>query len=459
MLILNKSRKASDSERIFLGVLYLFYNAILFAGLFLLLPMLICQVATTVKRRHTFRQRMGWCRYPWQLGKGRPVDKCIWVHALSVGEVRAAQPLVSRLRALHPNVRICLSASTLTGFQTASQLFGHQSEIDLAYFPYDWIWAVRKVVAKINPSRVILTETDIWPNFLMEMHRRRIPVSLVNLRLSESSWRNFRRFKWLARYIFYGIEKIAVQSQKDLNRLTLLGIHPDKIAVTGNIKFDSDPPIPAADTAAQWKRDLGVAPGKRILVAGSTHEGEEKVLLDVLRSLFNHADTLVLILAPRDPLRSPEIIKLCKLQGLSAGLLTALVREPPGSVGPQVIVVDSIGVLKSLYSMADIVFIGGSLVPCGGHNPLEPAAWGKPVFFGPDMKDFPVISELLLEAQAAHRVKDADELGRSILRLLTDTQSAQKMGRRALRVLDSHRGAVDKTLKFLLLLPNNDEVA
>lgn len=454
MLFLNKSLKALDGERISLWILYFLYNAMLLAGLFFLLPMLVCVVVTTIKRRYTFRQRMGWCRYPWYSGKGKRVGKCIWVHALSVGEVRAAQALVTRLRALHPDARICLSASTLTGFQTASQLFGHQLEIDLAYFPYDWIWAVRNVASQINPSMVILTETDIWPNFLMEMHRRRIPVSLVNLRLSDSSWRKYRCFKWVARYMFYGFEKIAVQSQKDSKRLTLLGVPPDKIAVTGNIKFDSIAPISTADSAAQWKSALGIAPGKRILIAGSTHEGEEKVLLAVLSSLLNRDDSLVLTLAPRDPLRSSEVIKLCGLQGLSAGLLSVLVKKQPGTESPQVIVVDSIGVLKALYSMADIVFVGGSLVPCGGHNPLEPAAWGKPVLFGPDMKDFPVISELLLEAQAAHRVKDADELGSIIKRLLADPQSAQKMGRRALRVFNSHRGAIDNTLKFLLLLPN-----
>jgi len=454
MYFLNKSFKALDGERMSLWILYLFYNAMLMAGLFFLLPMLVSLVVTKIKRRHTFRQRMGWCRYPWQSGQGKRVDKCIWVHALSVGEVRAAQPLVDRLRTLQPDARICLSASTLTGFQTASHLFNHQSGIDLTYFPYDWIWAVRNAASQINPSTVILTETDIWPNFLMEMHRRRIPVSLVNLRLSDSSWRNYRRFKWVARYMFHGFEKIAVQGQKDLKRLTLLGVPPDKIAVTGNLKFDSIAPASAADSAARWKRDLGIAPKKRILVAGSTHEGEEKVLLAVLSSLLNRDDGMVLTLAPRDPLRSSEVIKLCSLQGLSAGLLSALVKKQPGTESPQVIVVDSIGVLKALYSMADIVFVGGSLVSCGGHNPLEPAAWGKPVLFGPDMKDFPVISELLLEAQAAHRVKDADELGSVIRSLLTDPQSAQRMGRRALQVINSHRGAVDKTLKFLLLLPN-----
>ncbi len=454
MLVLNKPPKALDSGRISLWIAYLFYNAMLVAGLFFLLPVLACLVAATVKRRHTFRQRMGWCRYPWQFGKGRPVDKCIWVHALSVGEVRAVQPLVTRLRDLYPDTRICLSTSTLTGFQMAGQLFSRQSEIGLAYFPYDWIWAVRKVASQINPYRVILAETDIWPNFLMEMHRRRIPVSLVNLRMSEGSWRRYRRFKRVAGCVFSGFEKIAVQSQKDLKRLTLLGLPPDKIAVTGNIKFDSIASISAADSAAQWKRDLGIAPGKRILMAGSTHAGEEKILLDVLGFLLNQDDALVLVLAPRDPVRSTEVITLCSQQGLSAGLLSSLLNKDPGTGCPTVIVVDSIGVLKALYSMADIVFVGGSLVSCGGHNPLEPAAWGKPVLFGPDMKDFPVISDLLLEAQAARRVKDADELGRIIKRLLTDPQCAQKMGRRGLRVVHSHRGAVDKTLKFLSLFPN-----
>ena len=446
-----------SSEKLSWRVLFIVYNGLLLTGSFFLLPLIVYSLATTAKRRKTFRQRMGWCRYPWQEVGGRGPGKCIWVHALSVGEVQAAQPMVIRLRKLHPEARICLSASTYTGFQTAEGLFGRQDRIELAYFPYDLIWAVRNVVSKIKPSLVIQTETDIWPNFLMEMRRCNVPVFLINLRLSEGSWTTYRRLKGLAGIIFRGFEKIAVQDQKDLKRLIQLGVPSEKVIVAGNIKFDSVTALSASDSAVRWKRDLGIHPQKRVVVAGSTHEGEERFLIEILASFKRQEDAPVLILAPRDPNRSSEIQKLLTVKGLHGHLLSALIKESPGTGCPEAVVVDSIGVLKALYSLADIVFIGGSLVPCGGHNPLEPAAWGKPILFGPDMRDFRLISELLLEARGAHQVTNAKELADSIKRLLADSRSARKMGQRAQQVFGFHHGAVDKALEFFGLAPTQEE--
>lgn len=435
------------------------YNGMLLAGFVLLLPFIAYSVATTSKRRHTFRQRMGWSHSPWGSEPDGAAGQCIWVHALSVGEVLAAQPMVFRLRQLRPDFRICFTTSTFTGFQTARQLFGEQHRIGLAYFPYDWLGAVRRVASQINPSMVVLTETDIWPNFLMEMHRRRVPVSLVNLRLSEGSWRNYRRFGWLARYLFNGFEKIAVQHQMDMNRLISLGIYPEKISVTGNMKFDGVAPEQATESAAQWKRKLSIPSGMRVLVAGSTHAGEEALLLEVQRSLARHGTAPVLILAPRDPMRSVEIVASCGAYGLEAGLMTdVLNRTPEVHPCPQVVVVDTIGVLKMLYCLADVAFVGGSLVPCGGHNPLEPAIWGKPVLFGPDMRDFSLISRLLLEARAAQRVMNGDELLQAVKKLLADPLLAAGMGSRGVEVVAAHKGAVDKALKFINLLNDNNSM-
>jgi 3-deoxy-D-manno-octulosonic-acid transferase len=432
-----------------LRIFWVLYNGVLLAGFVLLLPFIAYTVATTAKRRHTFRQRMGWCRSPWFGEAGRDTGQCIWVHALSVGEVLAVQPMVLRLREVRPDFRICFTTSTFTGFQTARQLFGQQQRIGLAYFPYDWFGAVRRAVSQINPYMVLLTETDIWPNFLMEMHRRRIPVSLVNLRLSEGSWRNYRRFGRLARILFGGFDKITVQNQADMKRLISLGIDPHRISVTGNIKFDAVAPEQAVD-AAQWKSRLGIPSGARVLVAGSTHAGEEQVLLEVLKSLGHRGTPLFLVLAPRDPLRGEGIVASSRAFGLEADLMTAVLgRSPEVHACPQVVVVDTIGVLKALYGVADVAFVGGSLVPSGGHNPLEPAAWGKPVLFGPDMSDFSLISRLLLDARAAQMVMNADELLQGVTKLLADPQSAAEMGMRGLEVVEAHKGSVDKTLKFL----------
>jgi 3-deoxy-D-manno-octulosonic-acid transferase len=442
-----------DNNKLALRIFWILYNGMLLAGVILLLPFIVYTMTTTSKRRHTFRQRMGWCGAPWSNDSDRSTDKCIWVHALSVGEVLAARPMVSRLRQLRPDSRICFTASTFTGFQTAWQLFGKDRQIGLAYFPYDWIGAVRRVVSQINPRLVVLTETDIWPNFLMEMHRRRIPVSLVNLRLSESSWRNYRRFGWAARYIFSGFDKIAVQNQLDMNRLISFGIDRNNIFVTGNIKFDGAAPQRPADSAAQWKSKLNIPAGTGVLVAGSTHPGEESLLLEILRSLGRCGAAPILILAPRDPLRSEEVVTSCGAFGLGADLMTSVLNSSlEAHPCPPVVVVDTIGVLKELYSVADVAFVGGSLVPCGGHNPLEPAVWGKPVLFGPDMRDFALISRLLLEAGAAQQVGSTRELLQAVKSLLVDPQLAGKMGRRGLEVVEKHKGSVLKTLKYLELI-------
>jgi 3-deoxy-D-manno-octulosonic-acid transferase len=448
-----------SNNKLALKIFWILYNGMLLTGVVLLLPLIAYTVATTSKRKHTFRHRMGWRVSPWGNDSGPCAEKCIWVHALSVGEVLAAQPLVSRLRRLRPDSWICFTASTHTGFQTARRLFGQDRHIGLAYFPYDWIGAVRRVVTQINPSRVVLTETDIWPNFLMEMHRRHVPVSLVNLRLSEGSWRNYKRFGRAGRYIFSGFEKITVQDQLDMARLISFGIDRDRISVTGNIKFDGAASEPPADAAVRWKRRLNLPSGPGVLVAGSTHPGEESLLLEILRSLGRCDEAPVLILAPRDPLRSQEIVASCDALGLDAGLMTAVLNRSPEALScPRVVVVDTIGVLKDLYSVADVAFVGGSLVPCGGHNPIEPAVWGKPVLFGPDMRDFGLISRLLLEAGAARQVGGSHELRHAVRTLLADPRLAGEMGRRGLEVVEKHKGSVGKTLEFLGILKNNHDV-
>jgi 3-deoxy-D-manno-octulosonic-acid transferase len=442
------------NEKLVRRLFFIFYNATIFTCSVLLSPLILYAVTASAKRRQTFRQRMGWCRSPWHNASRWDTDKCVWVHALSVGEVMAAQPLVARLRQFSPELRICLTASTFTGFQTARRLFASQEGIGLAYFPYDLIGAVRRVASQINPAIVIVTETDIWPNFLMEMQRRHVPVSLVNLRLSEKGWKNYRRLGWAARYLLNEFEKIAVQDERDLKRLILLGVNPKKISVTGNIKFDGTAPDRTADSTLLWRRNLRISSDKQVVVAGSTHAGEEKALLQVLAALGPGKNTPILIIAPRDPLRSSEIIASCESMGLTAGSMTSVLNDSSAAFCPQVVVVDSIGVLKKLYGLADVAFVGGSLVPCGGHNPLEPAVWGKPVLFGPDMGDFPLISELLLEAGAAQRITNSEELLRAIRRLLTDPRLAMEMGSRALRLVDAHRGAVDRALAFMGLLPS-----
>lgn len=428
-------------------LLILLYNAIMVAALCLSAPLFPLLVLRTEKRRLTFFQRMGWSRYQWQSTADSRKTRRIWVHALSLGEVLAAHPLVDRLRDLNPDVQLFFTASTLTGYQTARRLFEGQ-DINLAYFPYDCIWAVRKVVSTIDPTEVIITETDIWPNFMWEMKRRKVPVHLANLRFSDRTWKNYKRFKWVAKKVYAAFHRLCVQTEDEKHRLTQLDVPVERICVTGSLKFDGMKQTTHSNPVKIWSDRLNIPADQRFIVAGSTHEGEEVIICNALKSLLMDKSDLSLILAPRDPLRSKAVQALYRQNGLACYLLSSLENEMDVNF-PQVVVVDYIGVLKELYSLAHLSFVGGSLVPFGGHNPLEPAFWGKPVIFGNDMRDFELIAEYLLSGGGALRVEDGDRLELIARQLLDEPEMAADMGKKAENVLLAHQGAVNRTLEFL----------
>lgn len=439
-------RHGQISDRVLL-LLILAYNTLIAAGLFFGSPLLLALVVGTAKRRQTFFQRMGWRRYPWQKGVRRSQTRRIWVHALSVGEVLAAQPLMTRLMASDGDAELFFTTSTLTGYQTAARLF-KASSVHLGYFPYDWIGAVRRVTAKIDPTHVIVTETDIWPTFLWEMNRRGIPVFLVNLRISDHTWHHYMKFKWAARKIYEAFDRVCVQTQTEMDRLTELDVAPERIRMTGNLKFDGFTlPIDAKSVLA-WYHRLNLPKDHRIIVAGSTHEGEEAILCEVLKSLRLKNHDVSLIVAPRDPGRSPSLRILFRQNGLQCEFLSDIKKEKVGH-WPQVMIVDAIGELKAIYRIAFAAFVGGSLVPFGGHNPLEPAFWGKPVLFGEDMRDFAVIADDMTAGGGAVQVKNAAHLESELIHLLKNPTVAADMGDQALNIMEFHQGAVDRTLSFL----------
>jgi 3-deoxy-D-manno-octulosonic-acid transferase len=359
-------------------------------------------------------------------------------------------PLVKQLRLDHPDATLFFTASTLTGYQTASRHFADQP-VHLGYFPYDWFWAVRKVSAMIKPSHVIITESDIWPTFLWEMQRRRVPVYLINLRVSDRTWHHYRRFKWLAKSLYAAFERVCVQTPKELERLSELGVPEDRICITGNLKFDGMS-FPTTTKPVHVNLDgLDIPAGHRIIVAGSTHDGEEAILCDALGPILLKDSQITLMIVPRDPGRSPAIQSICRQYGLEVRLLSrpAAVQGRPS---PQVVVVDAIGLLKDLYRLAYLAFIGGSLAPFGGHNPLEPAFWGKPILFGKDMRDFALIADYLLRGGGALQVNDAAHLQSTVMDLLENPDRVQRMGERSLQVVNAHRGAVRRTLSHLALV-------
>ena len=426
-----------------------FYNLLLYTLLTIAAPVIGLILAFSKKRRGTFLHRLGFSEFiPRKLSLA---DGPVWVHALSVGEVLSAVPLAEALGRRFGKSRVVFSASTQTGFQVAWQrLAGRVGGI--FFFPYDLGFAVRRVARAVSPGLVVIVESDVWPNFLIRLGKLGIPAILINARLSKRSFRGYRRIAFFAGPMFNRFDAVFVQSEADADRFRKLGVLPEKLRISGNIKFDRSGPV-ISDAQRQALRGvLHIGADQRILVAGSTHKGEEFILLKAFVALRRKFPTLMLILAPRDPDRAEAVERLCTSLGLSSVYMSRV--DLKSSVRLDVMIVDQIGALSKLYSIADIAFVGGSLAPLGGHNPLEPAAFSKPVLFGPDMSDFLAIATDLLESGGAVQVRDTESFQRVAESLLSDSVLARDMGERALSVFSANQGAVESIVAEIeTLLP------
>jgi len=424
----------------------LLYNILLWWGTMMGLPLIVPLVLLSPKRRKTVLQRLGLKGLPLRNRNAEPGRTRIWMHALSVGEVMSAVPLVKALEEHFPQTEICFSASTQTGFETAHRLLkNHVSAVFC--FPYDLIFSVKHVVSRINPDIMVIVETDIWPNFLIRMKQKQIPVFLVNARLSRKSFAAYRKLSFFIKPLFQTFAQICTQSKADALRFQKIGVHPDRIVITGNMKFDQAVTVADAHLIRQMRKNLGIGSDRKIIIAGSTHEGEELLVSKVYSRIKRDVPDLCLIIAPRNPDRASSVCRIFTQQGHTARQMADAEENP--SVFCDVIAVDRIGVLKDLYALADTAFVGGSLVPLGGHNPLEPAAFAKPVLFGPHMSDFAVISEMLLEAGAAVQVKDEQSFYKAALDFLRSENRACEAGKQGQRVFCENRGAVERTVKII----------
>ena len=424
------------------------YNILLAAGIAIGFPLIIPLVLTSDKRRKTVLHRLGLSSLPKAISQNKSQkrdSRPIWIHALSVGEVLSAVPLIKELKSCFKHQDIVFSASTKTGFEIASNLLKENVD-SIFFFPYDLLISVKHIATKVEPAIVIIVESDIWPNFLFEMKRRNVPVILVNARLSKKSYFGYKRFLFFSKRLFLSFSKICVQSSEDAHRFSLLGIPPGRITITGNIKFDQQYDFAGREEIDKLRQSLLIKPSQKILLAGSTHCGEEAILLDSFSRLKKKYPDLILVIVPRNPDRAGSVCRICKSAGLFAVTMSELEEKKPG---PDVIVVDRIGILKMLYATADIAFVGGSLVRCGGHNPLEPAAFSRPIIFGPNMSDFADISDMLVESGGAISVNDAEGIYNIVSELLTDNQKAGEMGSMAFKVFNANKGAVDKTLNVI----------
>ncbi|MFH0998620.1 MAG: 3-deoxy-D-manno-octulosonic acid transferase [Pseudomonadota bacterium] len=429
--------------------LVLAYNLLWIFGMLLAFPWVVLSIFTSRKRRKTVLQRLGIAVAPGlpDLKTSASVLQPLWVHALSVGEVLSAVSLARALKQKYPGRPIVFSASTLTGFETASRLL--QNDLDAVfYFPYDLIFSVRSVINRIRPALVVIVETDIWPNFLFEMKRRLIPVLLVNARLSDRSYSGYRRFYRLISPVFQCFSFICAQSGEDARRFSGIGLPADKVMVAGNLKYDSPPDLVSENAIHYLRRILSGMTHRQCMVAGSTHPGEEAILLKAFSRLKAEIPVLCLILAPRNTDRASEICNLAVSSGLKAELLTQMERSPALDP-PDVVVVNTIGHLKALYALSDVAFVGGSLINFGGHNPLEPAAFAKPILLGPHTGDVAESCGRLLDADGAQVVHDATELFQAALTLLKSPERSRAMGKNAFQILQENQGALEKTLNAI----------
>jgi len=419
-----------------------FYNIFLLMGIVLSLPVIVVKVLTDKKKARLFFRRLGVQGFA-----HRPATRPVWVHALSVGEVLASAPLVKKICKLWPGLPVVLSVSTATAHEVAERLLDKDVTC-IFFFPYDLPWSVRRIVRSINPAIFILIESDIWPNFIYEMNRRHIPFVLVNGRISPRSFSGYRWVSFFIRHMFSNVSSICTQTEMDAKRFVAVGAPPEKIQITGNMKFDQPPVFASREEIHQWRASIGITPGAKVLLAGSTHEGEEAVLLRCFGALKRKFPDLVLVLVPRDPGRAERIQKMLGQTGCVAPLKTQLAKMAVRTV-PEVIIVDTIGELRRLYAIADVVFVGKSLVDLGGQNPLEPAALKKAILFGPHMFNFQPIAEQLVQQGGALQVANEEDLLHQLRILLDDADRSAAMGMEAYKVFQMNRGAVDKTLKVI----------
>ena len=424
--------------------MYLLYSLLTFIGFLLVSPYFVYQALRYNKYIGGLRQRLGYL--PITLNVDR--EASIWIHAVSVGEALTARALVDDLRARYPRLRLFLSTTTMAGYQVARRNVPNLDAV--FYFPFDWAFIVRRTLNIVRPRLFLMIETEIWPNLLRVCRARGVKTAVVNGRVSARSFRRYRLIRPLFRRVLADVDRFCVQSEQTARRFIDLGAEPSRVTVTGSLKFDS------LQTPATFLREkprervlrfFRVSPSRIVIVAGSTVAGEEVSFLRAFARVKATTPGGMAIVAPRHPERFDEVERLVRDLGFVTVKRSdlAIDAEPRADV----VVLDSIGELAQLYQIATAVFVGGSLVDHGGHNILEPAVFGKPILFGPYMRNFAEIAEAFTTNGAAMRVQSERDLEEAMLALLTDPVRRARLGAAARALVEANRGAKDRTLAVI----------
>ncbi len=428
--------------------MYFIYRLLLGLGFLILLPRFLLDALRHGKYVAGFRERLGSVA-PLQTNGG-PV---IWVHCVSVGETQAARPLIQGLLQRFPDHAIAVSTITLTGQQLAGDTFKHTAAT-VFYFPFDWSWSVRRTLKAINPSAVLIMETELWPGFLAECQRRQIPVALVNGRLSEKSFSRYRHIKRFMTRVLSSISLALMQTEADAERLRALGMDISKTFVCGSLKFDAGAIPDTGTTTSELRERFSLTNDNQLILAASTHDPEERMMLEAFKQLRQkHGHAVRLMIAPRHPERFREVAILIEQSGLTSTRRSSPVAGTDG--GCDVILLDTIGELQSVYPLASVVFVGGSIANTGGHNILEPAAVGASIVTGPHTFNFELIVETFANADAIVQMpamteaEGTNELTRVILELLSNPERRRTLGERARDLVSENLGATARALDLL----------
>jgi 3-deoxy-D-manno-octulosonic-acid transferase len=399
-------------------------------------PLVVVRLAWRARRQPGYLDRLGE-----RFGRYAPAlpGPYIWIHAVSVGETRAAVPLVDALKARYPRHHILVTHMTPTGRATGRQLFGDR--VERAWLPYDLGFAVRRFFAHYSPELGIVLETEIWPRLLEEAARQGIPVVLANARLSERSARRYAKVPALTRWSFANLAGVAAQTETDARRLAAIGARSP--VVMGNVKFDLAVPDAMVERGREFREMFG--PARRVWVAGSTREGEEALLLDAMLAAPPGAEVL-LVIVPRHPQRFDDVARLAESRGLAVARRSA---AAPVASGVRVVIGDSMGEMLAYYAAADVVLVGGSLLPFGGQNLIEACALGRPVIVGPHTFNFEEAAQSAIAAGAALRVADAGEALAAAARIGADDRLREEMGRKGREFVAAHSGAVERLADWI----------